>query len=51
MPPTARETLPRSPVETYVAAKREIDPVAGSSDMGEGISAFREKRRPVFRGE
>jgi enoyl-CoA hydratase/carnithine racemase len=47
----ARETLPHSPVETYLAAKRHIDTVAGSADMREGITAFREKRRPVFRGE
>jgi enoyl-CoA hydratase/carnithine racemase len=33
------------------AANREIDTVAGSADMREGISACREKRRPMFRGE
>ena len=46
----ARETLPRSPVETYVAAKREIDAVARSADMREGISGIPREAPAPFSG-
>jgi enoyl-CoA hydratase/carnithine racemase len=44
------ETLPHSPVETMYAAQRSIDEIMQSEDAKEGLLAFREKRRPGFKG-
>ena len=45
------ETLPMGPVERMVATQQAISRVRASDDMQEGIRAFTEKRRPVFRGK
>jgi enoyl-CoA hydratase len=45
------EVLPRGPAEGRgEAAKRALDAVNLSEDAREGAAAFREKRKPVFRG-
>jgi enoyl-CoA hydratase/carnithine racemase len=46
-----RDTLPRSPAERAQEARREIDQVFASADSKEGMAAFHEKRKPVFRGQ
>lgn len=46
----AAELLPVGPVERMVATSRTIARVRGSEDMQEGIRAYKEKRKPVFRG-
>jgi enoyl-CoA hydratase len=44
------ETLPRSPVETMYGVQRSIEQIMQSEDAKEGLLAFREKRRPRFKG-
>ena len=44
------ETLPAGPLERMVATQQAISRVRASEDMQEGIRAFKDKRRPVFRG-
>lgn len=45
------EVLPRGPAERAGAARGALDRVNGSEDAREGAAAFREKRKPVFRGQ
>lgn len=44
------EVLPRGPAERAGYARAALDRVNGSEDAREGAAAFREKRKPVFRG-
>jgi len=46
----ALETMPRGPVERMYHTQRAIDRVLQSADAKEGPAAFREKRKPSFRG-
>ncbi len=45
------QIMPVGPVERMVATSREIGRVRSSDDMKEGIAAYKEKRRPSFRGQ
>jgi enoyl-CoA hydratase len=44
------EVLPRGPAERAGIARGALDRVNGSEDACEGAAAFRDKRKPVFRG-
>lgn len=44
------EIMPAGPVERMIATSQAIARVRGSADMQEGIRAYKEKRRPSFRG-
>jgi enoyl-CoA hydratase len=46
----AAEVLPVGPVERMVAVSRSLGRVRASEDMREGIQAYRERRKPNFRG-
>lgn len=43
-------TLPHTPSELVARGQMELDIVAHSQDLKEGISAFRDRRTPVFKG-
>jgi len=46
----ANEILPVGPIEKMVATSQAIARVRGSEDMQEGVRAYKEKRKPAFRG-
>jgi enoyl-CoA hydratase len=46
----AGEVIPVGPVERMVAVSQTIARVRSSEDMKEGIRAYKEKRKPAFRG-
>jgi len=46
----ANEILPVGPIERMVATSQAIARVRASEDMQEGIRAYKEKRKPAFRG-
>jgi enoyl-CoA hydratase/carnithine racemase len=44
------EVLPVGPVERMVATSQTLARVRNSEDLQEGVRAYKEKRKPVFRG-
>jgi len=46
----ALQTLPKSPAEFIVPERYKLEQIAGSQDRIEGGAAFRDKRKPAFKG-
>ncbi|MGY6273647.1 enoyl-CoA hydratase/isomerase family protein [Achromobacter denitrificans] len=47
----SRSVLPRSSTEQYYPQRVMLDNIANSSDLREGVAAFRERRDPRFSGK